>query len=62
MRSAPLAVSVVVAAEELQDEVVLSLLGKLAVGGRYLMVEGAREGFESMNDARRRSGLAEIPQ
>lgn len=47
--------------EELQDQVVLSLLGKLAVGGRYLMVEGAREGFESMNEARRRTGLAEIP-
>jgi len=47
--------------EELQDQAIRALIGKLKPGGRYLMMEGTQEGFATLNRVRRAAGLGEIP-
>jgi SAM-dependent methyltransferase len=46
---------------ELQQKVLLDLMGMLAKGGRLLMLEGSRQGVDSLNEFRSALGLDAIP-
>jgi SAM-dependent methyltransferase len=46
---------------ELQQKVLLDLMSLLKPGGRLLMLEGSRQGVNSLNDFRRAWGLEPIP-
>jgi len=46
---------------ELQKQVLLNLMSLLRPGGRMIMLEGSRQGAESLNELRRLLGLPLIP-
>lgn len=46
---------------ELQQKVLLDLISMLKPGGRFLMLEGSRQGVDSLNEFREAWGLEPIP-